>query len=83
LSKTAKHCEVPAGHQHPDLPDQEPPTCEHYAQQSARLKVAGTPIGGNDLWIACHALSMGATLVTNNTREFERISGLQLANWAA
>jgi tRNA(fMet)-specific endonuclease VapC len=57
--------------------------CEHYAQQSARLKVAGTPIGGNDLWIACHALSMGATLVTNNTREFERISGLQLANWAA
>ncbi len=56
--------------------------CEHYAEQSARLRVAGTPIGGNDLWIACHALAQGATLVSNNTREFERIDGLSLVNWA-
>lgn len=57
--------------------------CEHYAVHFTRLKEAGTPIGANDLWIACHALAEGATLVTNNTREFERIAGLPLENWAA
>jgi tRNA(fMet)-specific endonuclease VapC len=44
--------------------------------------LAGTPIGGNDLWIACHALAEGAVLVTNNTDEFARIEGLALENWA-
>ena len=56
--------------------------CEHYAVQFTRLKTAGTPIGANDLWIACHALATGATLVTHNTREFERVDGLHLENWA-
>ena len=56
--------------------------CDHYAVQFTRLKEAGTPIGANDLWIACHALAEQAVLVTNNTREFERIDGLQLENWA-
>jgi tRNA(fMet)-specific endonuclease VapC len=55
--------------------------CRHYAQQSSRLRKAGTPIGGNDLWIACHALMLDATLVTNNLREFERVEGLRLENW--
>ena len=66
----------------PVLFDTGPLLCEHHARQSARLKAAGTPIGGNDLWIACHALAHDATLVTNNLREFERIAGLRLANWA-
>lgn len=57
--------------------------CEHYATHFTRLEEAGTPIGANDLWIACHALAEGSTLVTNNTREFERIEGLRLENWAA
>lgn len=57
--------------------------CEHYAVQFTRLKSAGTPIGANDLWIACHALAEDATLVTNNTREFERVAGLRLENWVA
>jgi tRNA(fMet)-specific endonuclease VapC len=35
-----------------------------------------------DLLIAAHAKSLNATLVTNNTREFERIKGLKLENWA-
>jgi tRNA(fMet)-specific endonuclease VapC len=52
--------------------------CEHYATQFTLLKAAGTPIGANDLWIACHALSQNATLVTHNLREFERIAGLKL-----
>lgn len=56
--------------------------CRHYAEQFTRLKDASTPIGANDLWIACHALAENATLVTHNTREFERISGLRLTDWA-
>ena len=53
-----------------------------YARQFLLLKEAGTPIGANDLWIACHALATQSVLVTNNTREFERIVGLPLENWA-
>ena len=54
----------------------------HYAKQFTQLRAAGTPIGANDLWIARHALALNATLVTNNTIEFKRITGLQLENWA-
>lgn len=62
--------------------DTSPALCGHYAAQFTRLKEAGTPIGANDLWIACHALALDATLVTNNIREFERVTGLRLENWA-
>jgi tRNA(fMet)-specific endonuclease VapC len=55
--------------------------CLHYAEQFNRLKSAGTPIGANDLWIASHALAEDAILVTNNTREFERVTGLTVENW--
>ncbi len=57
--------------------------CVHYAQLAARLRRAGTPIGANDLWIASHALALACVLVTNNLREFQRVEGLQLENWAA
>lgn len=60
-----------------------PPICRHYAEQATRLKEAGTPIGANDLWIACHALADDATLVTHNTREFTRVSGLRVEDWVA
>jgi tRNA(fMet)-specific endonuclease VapC len=53
----------------------------HYAKQRKKLKEAGTPIGEMDLLIASHALGEDLTLVTNNTREFERIDGLKLENW--
>jgi tRNA(fMet)-specific endonuclease VapC len=59
----------------------DPRICRHYAEQFTRLKSAGTPIGANDLWIACHALAEDATLVTHNTREFERVSGLAVTSW--
>lgn len=59
-----------------------PAICRHYAGQFMRLKDAGTPIGANDLWIACHALAEEATLVTHNTREFERVAGLRVEDWA-
>jgi tRNA(fMet)-specific endonuclease VapC len=58
-----------------------PGICQHYAEQFTRLKDAGTPIGANDLWIACHALAENATLVTHNTREFHRIDGLRVEDW--
>ncbi|MFS7253186.1 type II toxin-antitoxin system VapC family toxin [Rahnella rivi] len=46
------------------------------------LRQAGTPIGPNDTAIAGHAVSVEAILVTNNTREFERVPGLKLEDWA-
>jgi tRNA(fMet)-specific endonuclease VapC len=55
--------------------------CQHYAEQFTKLKDAGTPMGANDLWIACHALAEQATLVTHNTREFARVKGLSLEDW--
>ena len=53
----------------------------HYAQIRAALKISGTMIGANDLFIAGHARSLGLTLVTNNTREFGRVQGLHIENW--
>jgi tRNA(fMet)-specific endonuclease VapC len=55
--------------------------CEHYAAQFTRLRAAGTPIGANDLWIACHALAEDATLVTHNIREFQRVVELRKETW--
>jgi tRNA(fMet)-specific endonuclease VapC len=60
-----------------------PGSCEHYAEQFTRLKDAGTLIGANDLWITCHALAEGATLVTHNTREFQPVEGLTVEDWVA
>jgi tRNA(fMet)-specific endonuclease VapC len=65
----------------PVLYPRKPAICRHYAEQFTRLKNAGTPIGANDLWIACHALAEQAVLVTHNLREFERISGLRVVDW--
>jgi tRNA(fMet)-specific endonuclease VapC len=47
----------------------------------AHLQHAGTPIGNYDLLIAAHALQEGFTLVTNNTKEFNRVPGLKVENW--
>ena len=42
----------------------------------------GEMIGNNDLWIAAHAVAARLTLVTNNEREFRRVRGLKIQNWA-
>ena len=47
----------------------------------AQLAKAGTPIGSYDLQIAAIALTNDLTLVTHNTREFERVEGLQIEDW--
>jgi len=49
----------------------------------AALEKKGKPIGPLDTLIAAHALSLEATLVTNNTREFSRVPSLKVKNWAA
>ena len=53
-----------------------------YGVLRAQLEGAGTPIGPLDMQIAAHALALGVTLVSNNLREFDRVPGLRLANWA-
>ena len=58
------------------------PAAESYGKVRADLERAGTPIGPLDTMIAGHALSLGYTLVTNNTKEFERITDLPLENWS-
>ena len=51
-------------------------TARVYARLRTDLRRRGTPIPDNDLWIAAHALSLDAILVTDNVREFERVPGL-------
>lgn len=46
-----------------------------------RLRRLGQPIGSSDELIAGHAIALGLTLVTNNTKHFDRIPGLKLENW--
>lgn len=55
---------------------------ENYGKIRAELEKAGTPIGPLDMMIAGHAKALGYTVVTNNTKEFERVKGLKLENWA-
>jgi tRNA(fMet)-specific endonuclease VapC len=53
-----------------------------YAKIRADLEIKGNVIGSNDMIIAATVLSRGGTLVTNNTREFCRIEGLQIEDWS-
>lgn len=52
-----------------------------YGDLRADLERRGTPIGSLDTMIAAHALSQQSPLITNNTREFAKVPGLQLDNW--
>jgi len=53
-----------------------------YGRIRADLKRKGAPIGANGPMVAAHAKSLGVTLVTNNTREFGRVEGLPVEDWA-
>lgn len=57
------------------------PVDAEYGGIRAELEAAGQPIGMNDLLIAAQAYALGLTLVTDNTREFSRIVGLNVENW--
>lgn len=52
-----------------------------YGILRTKLERDGTPIGGNDLLIAVHALVMDCILVIDNVREFERVNELSIENW--
>lgn len=59
----------------------EVPADATYGATRVALEAAGTPIGANDLLIAAQTLALDMVLVTNNEREFERVSGLKVENW--
>ena len=61
----------------------EEPADRVYGVLRAGLEQKGQPIGGNDLLIAAHALSLGFTLVTANEREFAKVADLPCENWLA
>jgi tRNA(fMet)-specific endonuclease VapC len=54
---------------------------EQFSELQTWLLKQGTPIGMNDTLIAAHALSLEATLVTNNTKHFQKAPALILVNW--
>ncbi len=64
-----------------DILPLEEPVDERYGGLRLALERAGTPIGGNDMLIAAHALALDLTLVTANEREFSRVPGLAVENW--
>jgi tRNA(fMet)-specific endonuclease VapC len=61
----------------------EVPADADYGVLRAFVEAAGTPIGSNDMLIAAHAQALGATIVTANADEFERVRGLKVENWLA
>ncbi|MDP2277795.1 MAG: type II toxin-antitoxin system VapC family toxin [Nitrospirota bacterium] len=52
-----------------------------YGEIRAALEKTGNPIGSMDMLIGAHALSLGLTLVTNNTKEFRKIKHLKVIDW--
>jgi tRNA(fMet)-specific endonuclease VapC len=56
-------------------------TAREYGRIRAFLERSGLPIGSNDTWIAAQALTIGATMVTDNRREFDRVPGLRVETW--
>lgn len=65
-----------------EIMDFDSSAAESYGKIRADLEKEGKPIGPLDMMIAGHAKSLGYTIVTNNTREFMRVHGLGLENWA-
>jgi tRNA(fMet)-specific endonuclease VapC len=57
------------------------PIEQYYAEIRTDLEQQGTPIEGNDLLIAAHALTLNLTVITANVREFARVPNLKVENW--
>ena len=65
-----------------DILDFDVDAANDYGKIRAELEMKGTPIGPLDMMIAGHARSLGFTIVTNNVKEFYRVSHLKIENWA-
>jgi tRNA(fMet)-specific endonuclease VapC len=59
-----------------------PKAAAHYGQMRAELERRGRPVGPHDMLIGAHARAEGLVVVTNNAREFRRLPGLRVENWA-
>mgnify|MGYP002623072183 FL=1 len=57
------------------------PVFDLYAEERARLTLAGTPTGDFDLLIGCTAVAEGMVMVTENVKDFQNIKGIQIENW--
>ena len=66
-----------------DVSDYDASAAVFYGELRTDLDKRGKPIGPMDMMIAAHALSLEATLVTHNTREFAQVKGLRLEDWAS
>ncbi|MDI1298770.1 MAG: type II toxin-antitoxin system VapC family toxin [Methylotenera sp.] len=64
-----------------EVVDFDEPATEYYGTLRATLEKQGIPIGPLDTMIGAHALSLNVTLVSNNTKEFSRITGIKLVDW--
>jgi tRNA(fMet)-specific endonuclease VapC len=64
------------------VPSFDQAAAEAYGQIRMRLEARGSPIGPLDTLIAAHAVSVGAVMVTNNTKEFSRVEDLAVENWS-
>ena len=58
-----------------------PEVAKIYGKVRAQLRASGRALGANDMLIAAHALSLGATLVTDDAKAFAQIPGLKIENW--
>jgi len=65
-----------------EIADFDEKAAESYGNVRASLEKEGKPIGSMDMMIGAHALSLGITLVTNNTREFKQIKHLKVEDWS-
>ena len=81
--KKANRAGVDAFVRHVTVKDWSRDAAEHYAEIRSDLKKKGQMMGANDLMIAAHAKSLGATVVTNNVKDFGRVKGLKVENWMA
>lgn len=79
--KKANRAAVDTLVRHVEVLDWSRASAEHYADIRADLKKRGQLIGANDLLIAAHARSLGATVVTNNVKDFRRVRHLSVENW--
>ena len=79
--KKANRAAVDTLVRHVEVLDWSRAAAEHYADIRADLKKRGQLIGANDLLIAAHARSLGATVVTNNVKDFRRVRHLSVENW--
>lgn len=66
-----------------DVSDYDASAAVFYGELRTNLEKRGNPIGPMDTMIAAHALSLDASLVTHNTREFAQVKGLRLEDWAS